>query len=161
MNTSVQEHWQLVEDILRKSERSRPDGQQLQQSVAVLLTTPEGRESVRRRLDGEGGPFDGKHRFIDEICRALEKPGSGLGEMNPRDRLAIQETVVERTRPKVDPAHWNMLWLLHREGHLGVGQKVLDSLAKVTKKSDDLARTLPLLRAWERLAPNVFSAANA
>jgi hypothetical protein len=74
--------------------------------------------------------------------------------VNPRDLLATAEVVIERARPAVDSAHWNMLWVLLRDGNIRAGQMVLDSLAKVSKKGDDLVRTLPNLQAWERVTPD-------
>jgi hypothetical protein len=154
MSRSVQEHWQLVEEILRKGQRDREHARQLLESVVELLATPEGRESIRRRLDGEDGSFEGRRRFVDEVFRAFENPAPVLGELSARDRLSIQEAVLKRTGAKADQAYWNMLWLLHRDGHLGIGQKVLDSLAKITKKSDDFLHALSSLQAWKRLPPD-------
>src|SRR5438094_183694 len=100
MTRTVQEHWQLIEDILRKTQRNRSHGEQLRESIAGLLATPEGRESIRRRLNGDGGSFEGLHRFMDEITRALENPGTALGELSPRDRFGIQEAVLKHARPR-------------------------------------------------------------
>jgi len=154
MTRTVQEHWQVIEEMLRKKDRSRSHAEQLRGGVAGLLTTLEGRESILRRLNGEGGKFEGRQRFVDEVFRVLENPEPAIAELGPRDRLAIQEAVVKQTRPAVDSAHWNMLWLLHREGCMNAGQMVLESLGKVAKRRDDLLRTLPRLQAWERVTPD-------
>ena len=154
MTKTVDEYWQLIEDILRRKDRTRSHGEQLRESVADLLATPQGRDSIRDRLNGEGGKFEGRQRFVDEIVRVLESPKAADADMSPGDRLAIQETVVTRTRPKVDSAHWNMLWLLRHEGNINAGKIVLESLTKVAKKGDDLLRSLPNLPAWKQIAPD-------
>lgn len=154
MTRTIEEHWQLIDDVLRKRERSRAHGGQLQESVAGLLASAEGRESIRRRLAGKGVAFEGKYKFANEVFRALENGGAALTEMSANDRLKVQEAIIEHTRPRVDQAHWNMLWLLQREGHLRAGQMVLESLAKVSKRGDDFRRTLPALQAWQRFPPD-------
>jgi len=101
MTRTVQEHWQLIEAILHKKDRGQSQLTELQASVAGLLATPEGRESVRSRLNGEGGSFTGRHRFVEEVFRAFETAAPVLGELSPRDRRDLQAAVLKHTRPNM------------------------------------------------------------
>lgn len=153
MTRSVEQNWNDIGEILRKKELRQTQVEQLREYIADLLATPEGRQSIQKRLDGEGGSFTGRGRFVDEVARALADSVAAVADLTLRDRVAFQEFVWERTKPATDRAHWDLLWLLHREGRIGVGKMVLDSVAKITKKSDSLVHVLPANQAWKRLAP--------
>jgi hypothetical protein len=145
----IEEHWRLVDEVLGKKDRSRAQAERLQQTVAELLGTADGRASITARLAGKA-TFKGKYRFANEVVKAFETEIPQVAGLSANDRLSLQEVIIENTRPGMDQAHWNMLWLVERDGHAGAGKMVLASLAKVSKKRDDLARTLPGLDAWQR-----------
>ena len=154
----IHERWELIGEILRKKSLSQVDASRLRDSIVELLATAEGRASIRTRMNGKADALPRRQRFFDEVFRALDDPAPPLAEMSALDRVEMQVSVVEWTKPKSDQAHWNMLWLLQRDRYPRAGQMVLNAVAKVTRKRDDLARTLPQLPAWagiprDRLAP--------
>jgi Trp operon repressor len=50
MNMMVEDRWQQIDKLLRKKNRTQSEADQLHEQVVEMLTTPEGRESIRKRL---------------------------------------------------------------------------------------------------------------
>jgi hypothetical protein len=144
------ENWQEIEDLLKvdRKRRTKRHGEDLRARVAVLLTTPDGRESIRGRFSRESG-FSGKEWFLRELLRTAEQMQEKFAEIPVRERSDLLRELLRQSKPKVDQSHWDTLWLLHREGQVDVGQEVVNSLDKVAAKRDDLVRALSSLQSWQ------------
>jgi DNA repair exonuclease SbcCD ATPase subunit len=144
------EHWQQIEDLLKveKKRRTKRHGEELRAHVAALLAAANGRESIRSRFSSKSG-FSGKEWFVRELLRTVEQMQEKFSEIPVRERSDLLREILRQSRPKVDQPHWDTLWLLHREGQVGIGQEVVNSLDKVAPKKDDLVRTLSGLQAWQ------------
>jgi phage shock protein A len=147
--TTFEERWQEIDALVRRKERLQSHGERLQESVVALLATPEGRESIRTRLEHSG--FGGRERFIEEVVRAFDRRPASLSSLTPRDRSDFVMLALGKTK-RNQQCHWDLLWLLLRDGCNGVGSMVIDSLTKGVPKKEDLALALWSLPSWKAVA---------
>lgn len=147
---AIDDYWVAIETLLREDKKARTASRvdELRARVRDLLTTSEGRQSIRDRL-GDSRGFPGKARLLQELVPALDAARATNLTLSLSDRQKILLDLLPHTKPAKDMVHWYILWILLKDGHLQAGQAVLESLGKIAKKGEDLSRELPKLKGWK------------
>src|SRR5437016_5770524 len=128
---TVEDRWEQLETLVRDTNSSTSLGEEFRKHFLELLKTPEGPTCLRRHVamsprDWVGSPE--WERFMREVLLAFGRPEPALEAVPPSDRQGVLRTMLDRSRPEQDRVHWELLWLLHREGHPEVGRLVEKSL---------------------------------